>query len=108
MKLDALKATNIELTDGIRAAVDHVLERLAPLTARFDGAAVAHVEVGKTTQHHHKGDVFRAEINLKIPGKLLRAEAEMDDLYAAIEAVEAKLKRELTKEKDKHDDAKRG
>ena len=105
MKLDALKATNIELTDGIKTAVEHTLAHLDPLCERFDGAASAHVEVAKTTEHHHKGKIFRAEINLKIPGKLLRAEAEEEDLYAAIEAVEATLKRELMKDKDRHVDA---
>jgi putative sigma-54 modulation protein len=107
MKLDAIKATNIELTDAIKTAVEATLQNLAPLTERYDGAARVHVEIGKTTAHHHKGDIFRAEINITIPGKVLRGEAEKDDLYAAIEAVEDALKRQLTEEKDRFIDSHR-
>ncbi len=108
MQLDAIKATNIELTDAIRAAVDSTLANLGPLTERFGDAVHAHVEVGKTTQHHHKGDIFRAEVNLKIPGKVLRAESETDDLYKSIDAVEDALKRQLAEEKDRFLDEHRG
>ncbi len=102
MKLDALKATGMELTDAIEAAVDHTLEHLEKFTERFGEAVSVRVEVGKSTRHHKNGPYFRAEINMKIPGKLLRAEAEAEDLYAAIEKVEDELKAELKKEKEKH------
>jgi ribosomal subunit interface protein len=108
MKLDALKSADIELTDAIRSAVDHLLERLDPLCGRFGGAAAAHVEIGKTTRHHAKGPFYRAEINLRIPNKLLRAESEMEDLYAALEEVEKELKRQLSEEKDRFLEDRRG
>ena len=101
MKLDALKATQIELTDAIKTAVDEALDRLAKFTERYGEAVSAHVEVGKSTEHHHKGPFFRAEINLKIPGKLLRAECEREDLYAALHEVESDLARQLHDEKDR-------
>jgi ribosomal subunit interface protein len=101
MKLDALKATGIELTDAIRAAVDHTLGQLARIADQFGESVSAHVEVGKSTRHHKKGPYFRAEINLKIPRHLLRAEAEEETLYAAIEAVENTLQIELKKAKGK-------
>jgi len=106
MKIDRIKATNIELTDAIRAAVEAEVMSLAPLAGRFDGAATAQVEVGKPSNHHHTGDVFHAEINLTIPGKLLRAEAEGPDLYVVIKDATKRMHTELAKEKDKHDTAK--
>lgn len=107
MKLDAIKATNIELTDAIRAAVERELADLEPLTERFGEAASAHVEVGKTTRHHQKGDLFRAEINLKIPGKLLRAESEEEDLYVAVNRTGDELRRQLKEEKERRIDQRR-
>jgi ribosomal subunit interface protein len=101
MKLDALKATNIELTDAIKSAVEDALARLAKFTERYGTAVSAHVEVGKSTQHHHKGPFFRAEINLKIPGTLLRAEREREDLYVALNEVESDLARQLKAEKER-------
>ena len=108
MKLDAIKATGIELTEAITAAVDHTLGRLSKLTDRFGEAVSVHVEVGKSTNHHKKGPFFRAEINIRVPKRLIRAEAEHEDLYAAIEKVEDELKGELKKEKEKYLDQRKG
>lgn len=101
MKINRIKATQIELTDAIRDAVVSELASLDPMVERYGEAASADVEVGKTTQHHHKGEVFRAEVNLQVPGTLLRAEDENEDLYVAIKNVVGKLHREL----DKHNKA---
>lgn len=105
MRIDAIKATDIELTDGIRAAVERELIDFAPLTERYGGACSVRVEVGKTMRHHQKGDVYRAEFNLKIPGKLLRAEEEHEDLYAAVNRAGNELRRQLKDDKERHIDA---
>lgn len=69
---------------------------------RLDSAAVeARVEVGKITEHHKKGNIFRAEVNLTLPGSMLRAEEESDDLYAALDLVHDELKRQIISFKDK-------
>lgn len=100
MTIDRIKATGIELTQAIKDAVERELARLDPLLGRWGEAASAHVEVGRTTEHHRKGEIFRAEVNLQIPGKLLRAEDENEDLYVAIKNVTGILERELAKEKE--------
>ena len=100
MTINRIKGTNIDLTDAIKDAVEADLATLDPLIERWGTAASADVEVGKTTQHHHKGEIFRAEVNLQIPGKLLRAEDENEDLYVAIKNVADTLQRELVKEKE--------
>jgi ribosomal subunit interface protein len=102
IKIDAIKATHIELTDAIRTAVEDELAALEPMAERYGDAVSVHVEVGKTTQHHHKGEVFLAEFNLKIPGKLLRAEVVEEDLYAAIHAAGNDLHRQLKDDKERH------
>jgi len=100
MTINRIKGTGIELTDAIKDAVETELALLDPMVERWGDAASADVEVGKTTQHHHKGEIFRAEVNLQIPGKLLRAEDENEDLYVAIKNVGDTLRRELNKEKE--------
>lgn len=100
MTINRIKGTNMDLTDAIKAAVESELATLDPMLARWGGAVSADVEVGKTTRHHHKGEIFRAEVNLQIPGKLLRAEDENEDLYVAIKNVAGTLARELNKEKE--------
>jgi len=59
------------------------------------------LEVGKTTRHHRKGDVFRAEAQMRLPGKSLRVESEREDLKLAITEVKDELQRELKQYKNK-------
>lgn len=97
-----IKATNFSLTPAI---VDYIRKKIGGLNKylkRLDSSVVeARTEVGKITEHHKKGDIFRAEVNLKLPGKLLRAEEEGGDLYSAIDFVHDELKREIVSFKDK-------
>ncbi len=61
----------------------------------------AWVEVEKTTLHHKKGPVFRAECQLRLPGQSIRAEAVSEDLRLAINEVKDKLQREFKQYKEK-------
>ncbi len=61
------------------------------------------VEIGRTTRHHQKGDIFRAEAQMRFPGKSIRAESERDDLKLAITEVKDELQRELKKYKGKYE-----
>jgi len=92
-----IKATKIELTPAIEAAVR---EKIEGMQKYFDNIIEADVEVGITTAHHHKGNIFRAEANLSVPNKVIRASAETDDLYKSITGMKDKLKTELIKYKD--------
>lgn len=93
------KATNIEITPAI---ADYVEKKFSAFD-RFASSENSRcdVEVGKTTQHHRSGDVFRAEVNLHIEGKSFYAVSEKDDLYAAIDVVKDEIIRQVTSEKDK-------
>ena len=103
MNIDKIKATNIEMTDAIRTYVEEKINHLAPMLERFGEATCIAVEVGKTTQHHHKGDIFRCEINVScLPGKkMIRVEEVEDDLYKAIVAAKRVLEREIKEFRDK-------
>ena len=52
-------------------------------------------------QHHHKGDVYRVEINVSVPGKLLRIVELNEDIRAAIDLATDKLLRQARKFKSK-------
>ena len=97
MKIEIL-GTQIELTEAIKAYVN---EKIGGLEKYFDKILEARVEVGMTTHHHQKGDIFRAEVNLVVPKTLIRAEAVSDDLYKAINEVKENLKIEINKYKEK-------
>lgn len=98
----SIKGTLIPLTPAIESYVHKKIGALEKYLKQFKPASVeARVEVGKISEHHHKGNIFRAEINLQIPRELLRAEYEAQDLYAAIDLVHDELKRQIVTRKDK-------
>lgn len=55
------------------------------------------VEIGRTTKHHRQGAVYRAECNIVLPGKLLRAEHQDWDVRRCIDEIKNKLQAELKK-----------
>ena len=95
----------MELTPAIREYVEEKLGYLDELLPE-DPSIIADVEVGKTTNHHQKGDVFRCEVNLRVPGQLLRVEKTEEDLYKAIDKVKDHLARQIKdwrgKKEDRH------
>lgn len=58
-------------------------------------------EIGKESLHHKKGPVFRAEAQMKLPKKSIRAEAVSKNLRQAITEVKDELQRELKQYKEK-------
>jgi putative sigma-54 modulation protein len=92
---------NMELTDAIRGYVEDKVGALTKLAKNAGSEPLAEVEVGKISQHHSKGDVFRTEINLSVGGVFLRAEAIKDDLYASIDEAQGDMMRELRARKTK-------
>lgn len=100
-----IKATKLDLTSALKSYLEEKIWSLNKLVDKWDleGAVVARVELGRTTVHHHKGDVFRAEINLNLPGQVLRVEAEEWDIRVAIDRVKNELQREIKKYNALHD-----
>ena len=103
-----LKYTDIPPSSAIETYVTQKIGELDKFiniheTAAKGGAAVeAWVEVGRTTGHHKKGDVFRAEVQIKLPGKFsVRAESIQPDLHLAIDETRDELEQQLRRYKDK-------
>ena len=108
-----VKTTNLIITPAIAEylsrkldGVDRILSRLEhSANARYAGGralVMARIELGRTTRHHRKGIVFRAEANLDIPGrKMLRAAVEGETLRLAIDRMRDELQQEIRRWKGK-------
>jgi len=97
-----VQATNFKLVEALSDFIDGKMGDLERSLGRADSESVeARVEVGKPSGHHKKGDVFYAEVNLKMPGRLLRATSESWDLRIAITEVKDELQRQIRKYKEK-------
>jgi ribosomal subunit interface protein len=100
MRITNTLTKNMEMTEAILAYVEEKLMSLEKLCEKYSPCDIA-VEVGKTSEHHQKGNIFRAEFNMTIPGAVLRAESTKDDLYAAIDDAKDQLKRQLVDRKQR-------
>lgn len=94
MRITEMFGKYIELTDAIRSYTETKLGMLEKFCEGYSPCDVR-VEVGKTSEHHNKGKIWRAEYTLTIPGTSLRAEATEEDLYAAIDRAKDLLKEQL-------------
>ena len=99
-----IKTKNLDLTPALKDYIEEKIGAIAKFLSRWDEGNVLEswVEIGRTSSHHHKGDVFRAVVDIRVPGKGLRAEDEDFDARVAIDRVRDKLKREAEKYKEMH------
>jgi len=95
-----IRTNNITLTAAIS---DYTNKRLKKIEKILDGDPTVQcdIELGRTSSHHHKGEIFRAEIHIVGAGKNVYAAAEKIDLYSAIDAVRDEVLRELRAGKGK-------
>jgi len=97
MKLN-IQGTGIELTEAIK---EYATEKIGGLVKFFDNIQSADIDVGMDSHHHLNGKVYYAEVNLSVPGKMVRVVKQSEDLYKAIDKVKDHLKVELEKMKEK-------
>jgi len=97
-----IKTTLIKLTPEISEYVEKRLMTLDRFISPDDTTAFAEVEIGRSTEHHQKGNVFRAEIQVSSKGNLFRAVAEKEMLYDAIDTAKNEAARELRRHKNKN------
>lgn len=96
-----IKGTNIELSDSVYqyindkiGGLDRFVKNISPVECW--------VEVERTTKHHRSGDIFRAEIQIKLPGSQgVRVESTQWDLHQAIDEAKDKMQQRLKKYKGK-------
>lgn len=98
MKMN-VKATGIELTPSILAYAEKRLDKIEKYLE--GGDHIIAVELGKSTNHHKQGDIFRAEIRITGGGANFYATRESEDLYASIDEVRDEIIAEITKDKGK-------
>ncbi len=89
----------MELTGAIN---DYVNKRLGTIEKfRKDGEITGHVEIGKTTNHHKQGDVFKAEFDINMNGEKFFAMSEKSDLYSAIDDAKEEITQKISNNKDR-------
>lgn len=93
-----IKGSQIEITEAIQSYLERKLEGLQKF---LNEESKIQADIGKTSNHHKHGDIFKAELNIYHKGQYTRVEAEKDDLYTAIDAVKDEAYDALSSKKDK-------
>ncbi len=96
-----VKATNIKLTDSINEYLEKRVKAFDKLIDSNDTSAMCDVEVGKTSDKHKSGELFRAEFNIHIAGRDFRAVSEKESLFDAIDDAKIQMLKELRRNKEK-------
>jgi len=98
------KKKDFVITPSIESYVEKKIETLEKFFKSFgEEKRIIEVELGKSVGRQKSGNIFRAEINLNLGGKMFRAESEKDDLFAAIDEMRDDLEQEIKKFKEKKD-----
>jgi putative sigma-54 modulation protein len=96
-----IHSKDFELTPAIE---DYVNKKISSLDKFFDSNVLCEVEIGKTTNAHKSGDIFRAEVNIVGAGSdQVYVVAEEVDLYTAIDVVRDEADRVIINKKNKKD-----
>ena len=90
---------NIEVTEGIRSAVEDKLGKLEKYFTKETNVDVT-LSVNKNDQ--------KVEVTIPVKGQIIRAEEISDDMYASIDMAQETIERQLVKYKNKLVDKKKG
>lgn len=96
-----IKTTNFEMTPAIEKYLRKRLKAIEDIVDQMKGKRELWIELARVSEHHQKGAIFEAKLDLILKRKSLRAEATKDDLYSAIDEVRDDMLRELKKYKGK-------
>lgn len=94
------KIKGMAMTPAIQEYVDRKMDSLTKFIDTSKNILVE-VEIGRITNHHHKGDVYKAEVHVTVSGDTFHAEVTESDLYTAIDMVKDRIAQEITTNKDK-------
>ena len=91
MNIYKLIGRNIDITDAMRTYAEEKLEKLSRFSDRIVDAKV----VMSYNSSRNAGDPAKVEVQVNVPGGIVRAEERGPDTYAAIDKVVDKLERQL-------------
>ncbi|MBU2579441.1 ribosome-associated translation inhibitor RaiA [Patescibacteria group bacterium] len=91
-----IKTKDVDISQSVNQYIEEKIGGLEKLLGKFDPETVeARVEVGRIKKGQRQGEIFRAEVNLNLGGKLLRAEETGHSLHAAVDLVKDELRRKI-------------
>lgn len=92
----SIKSNGFELTPNIKEYVNKKIGALEKFIPDYHNESVKiNVEVGRSTFHHKRGNVYEAKVHIVMPRANIYTSAESEDIFSAIDLLENKVKNEL-------------
>lgn len=92
---------DLDLTEDMKKYVNNKIGKLDRYMSKHARKST-HAEVKLSQEKGKKREQFTAEVVLHVPGETMTAKESTLNIYAAVDIVEAKVKNQLRKYKDKH------
>lgn len=107
-----IKTKNVKLTQNLQKYINEKINSLEKFSRIFQQkqkyffkkeklGMVVRIEIGKETLHHKKGNIFLVGCQMKLLGKIVRAEVVSKNLRQAVNEVKDILQKELKQYKEK-------
>ncbi len=96
-----IKATNLELTQELK---DYIQKKMDMLEKYLGDVPVINCDVEVSVEpgpHQNRGKIYRTELNLAVPGDLLRVEKTERYLFKSIDKVKDHMARSIKKYRGK-------
>lgn len=104
-----IKTKNLELTPELESFVQKKIGSVKKFLGSFQNHHLpvagdrdlfeTFVEVEKETNHHRKGDIFRAEAKIYVPGRSLFAKVHGEEIMKLVNELRDELESEIRKYK---------
>jgi len=99
-----IKASNLDLTPALKTYIEDKMIVLEKYFGNVIKVINFDFEIEMAVGGQNKGEIFRAEANIDIPGNLLRVEKTERDMYKAIDKVRDHLELVIKRQKEKIED----
>ncbi len=103
MKIN-LQGKGMEVSAAIEEYAVKKMTNLGKLLTKIEengGEVLVNFSVGRTSNHHRGGDVFRADCSISIDGENFYSGADREDMNEAIDEVKENLFREIRRAKER-------
>lgn len=92
------KGTHFEIPEALTTRITDKLTKIETLLKDKADEAFVYVELGRETEAHKNGVVWRAEFNVDVEGTRTRAESTRDTIEEACDDALRTLAQEITKQ----------
>lgn len=100
MRITDIRGLHMELTEALHEFVTRKIQSLEKMCEGYSPCDIS-VSVGKTVNGQQKGDIWKTELRMTVPGRTFHVERITDDLYASVDLAKDELKRQIAEYKRK-------